>query len=76
MERLEDRQLLSQGVNLLTNGDFSAGNTGFTSQYTYSPGNLLHEGTYTVDNNPHNDSIYGASFGDHTTGKGLMLIAN
>jgi MBG domain (YGX type) len=76
MERLEDRQLLSQVGNLLTNGDFSAGNTGFTSQYIYSPGSLLTEGTYTVDKNPFNDNKYGDSFGDHTTGKGLMLIAN
>ncbi len=76
LERLEGRRLLSQVGNLLTNGDFGAGNAGFTSQYTYSPGNLLNEGTYTVDSNPSNDNMYGASFGDHTTGKGLMLIAN
>jgi len=27
--------------NLLVNGNFSLGNTGFTSQYTYSHGNLV-----------------------------------
>ncbi len=61
--------------NLLVNGDFSLGNTGFTSQYVYST-NLEPEGNYVVGDNPHNFHPGGASFGDHTTGTGLMLIAN
>src|SRR6266704_2435027 len=36
--------LLAQ--NLLINGDFEAGNTGFTSGYTYSPGAIEPQGTY------------------------------
>jgi hypothetical protein len=62
--------------NLLVNGAFSAGNSGFTSAFQYSPGNLLPTGTYDVAANPEFDNIYGASFGDHTTGSGLMLAVN
>jgi hypothetical protein len=42
--------------NLITNGDFSAGNAGFTSAYTYeTPASnvLVPEGTYTVTGDPH-----------------------
>jgi len=67
-------RLLAQ--NLLVNGDFEAGNTGFTSDYTYSPGNIASEGTYDVVRNPHDSHPGGASFGDHTSGTGLMLAAN
>jgi hypothetical protein len=64
----------------IVNGDFEAGHTGFSSDYTYvSPGltnGLWPEGTYTVDTNPVNNHSLWASFGDHTTGTGQMLIAN
>lgn len=45
-------------TNLIVNGDFSAGNTGFTSDYTYVADNiavnneLVPEGRYGVHNNP------------------------
>src|SRR5262249_9477766 len=64
------------GQNLLLNGDFEAGNTGFTSDYTYSPGDISPEGTYNIVRNPHDSHPGGASFGDHTSGTGLMLAAN
>ncbi len=38
--------------NLVPNGNFEAGNTGFTSDYTYSPGNGFPQSTYTVTTNP------------------------
>lgn len=47
-------------ANLVVNGDFSAGNTGFTSAYTYVvddpavQNEMWPEGTYTVINNPRN----------------------
>jgi hypothetical protein len=72
LEVLEDRAVPS---NLLVNGDFSLGNTGFTSQYTYST-DLGPEGNYVVGADPQTYNSGGASFGDHTTGTGLMLIAN
>jgi hypothetical protein len=41
--------------NLIVNGDFSAGNTGFTSDYTYvapTANAMYPEGLYTIWNNP------------------------
>jgi hypothetical protein len=69
-EHLEARRLLS--ANLLVNPSFTLGNTGFTSAYGY--GNKPAE--YVVGKDP---SLYykgTISFGDHTTGTGLMLLAN
>jgi len=76
-------------ANLITNGDFEAGNTGFTSDYLYfakpatpatkyttPKSSLYDEGTYGVGTNP---SLYHgswASFGDHTSGTGNMMIVN
>jgi hypothetical protein len=66
--------------NLLTNGDFEQGNTGFTSDYTYIPGNgTLHTeiGEYSVINNPATAFTNGyLSYGDHTTGSGLMFFGD
>lgn len=67
------------GGNLLINGDFEAGNTGFGTDYTYATVNTPGDGgagQYTVGTNPQLFNSTEASFGDHTTGKGLMLIAN
>ncbi|RZA00582.1 MAG: hypothetical protein EOP47_13560 [Sphingobacteriaceae bacterium] len=75
------------GANVVTNGNFSSGNTGFTSQYTYryvgqnglgNPccGVLSAEGTYAVDSNPRNVHTNFSSFTDHTNGSGNMLIVN
>lgn len=64
-------------ANLVTNGDFSAGNTGFSSDYTY--GNVSPANTYVIGTNPSTaPGAYGdwGNFGDHTTGTGNMLIAN
>ncbi len=62
--------------NLIVNGDFSAGNTGFTSQYLYSPGNLSSDTSYDIGTDPQTDNPSGLSFGDHTTGSGLMMLVN
>ena len=66
---------LSLGANLITNGDFNLGNTGFTSQYFYTSNNTT-EGEYYVGNNP--SSWYFAHYGcgDHTTGSGNMMLVN
>lgn len=61
--------------NLITNGNFSSGNSGFTSNYTYQT-NLVPETTYYVGTNPRNHHASWASFGDHTTGNGQMMIVN
>jgi hypothetical protein len=77
-------------ANLVVNGDFESGVTGFTSGYanvTGVPNGLAilqpggdppgsGEGQYAVDTNP---KFYHSAFttaGDHTTGKGKMMIVN
>lgn len=40
------------GNNLIVNGDFSLGNTGFSSAYTHSPGTLFPEGVYAITTDP------------------------
>ena len=68
-------------ANMISNGDFSAGNTDFTSMYKYeAPAAcaICPEGNYTVATRA--SSVYGngpcGSFGDHTTGSGNFLLAN
>jgi len=63
-------------AELVTNGTFEAGNTGFYSDYTYMVGNFWGEGTYGVDNNPHDGHALFSSYGDHTSGEGLMMVVN
>jgi hypothetical protein len=61
--------------NLVVNGDFSLGNTGFSSAYNNSM-NLVSEGTYAIGANPASFHYSTYTFGDHTTGAGLMMIVN
>ena len=62
--------------NLLQNGNFSQGNTGFVTGYTNST-DLGPEGNFTIGDNPaHYHAAGVASFGDHTTGSGQMFIGN
>jgi hypothetical protein len=65
----------ASGQNLLVNGDFEAGNTGFSSEYKFA---RLDTGllTYDIVKNPSQSHFLGASFGDHTSGAGLMFTAN
>jgi len=61
--------------NLVPNGDFSAGNVQFSSDYAYADLNTV-EGEYTVGNNPKAFNGNLLMIGDHTTGDGLMFIGN
>ena len=63
-------------LNLLSNGDFSQGNIGFATNYTYSATDCGPAGFITVGRDPFACNGAAPSFGDHTTGSGLMLIAN
>jgi hypothetical protein len=65
-----------RSANLLVNGDFEQGNSGFTSDFIYSPGDLKTSGTYDVLVDPQVANPFEATFGDHTTGHGLMLALN
>jgi gliding motility-associated-like protein len=62
--------------NLVVNGDFEQGNTGFTSDYGYSPGNLVPEAIYDVLDNPQDDHPSFAPCDDHTSGAGSMMVVN
>jgi hypothetical protein len=62
--------------NLVTNGDFSLGATGFTSGYTNSPGNCQPPAVYDVTTSPHNCHPSFTDFGDHTSGSGNMMVVN
>ena len=69
------------GTNLVVNGDFSNGNTGFTSNYTNGTvmgpwGLLSNPGQYAVTTNPNAVHVNFNTFGDHTTGAGNMLVCN
>jgi hypothetical protein len=73
---------VGSAVNLIPNGDFSLGNSQFSSDYAFtaftSCGNTA-ENQYTVGTDPAvwncNPTLV-VSVGDHTTGTGNMLIAN
>ena len=59
-------------ANLLTNGDFEAGNTGFSTDY--APDVLLSlAATFTVASSIPNG--WAPGFVDHTTGAGLMAVS-
>ena len=68
------------GSNIITNGDFEAGNSDFSTDYIYGTGGpfgtLSNEGQYAISTSP---SLVHTNFmpcGDHTSGTGNMLIAN
>jgi gliding motility-associated-like protein len=67
-------------TNLVVNGDFSSGNTGFSSSYVPGTGGsyglCTNPATYGVDVSPSSLHSLWASFGDHTTGSGKMLVVN
>lgn len=62
-------------VNLITNGNFELGRKWFSTQYAFSQ-DVQKEGTYVVGTDPKAHHPGAHSFGDHTTGRGQMLIVN
>lgn len=69
--------LISTGAaaNLITNSDFESGNTGFSSDYTNGL-YIFEEQTYAITTNPSNNHSGATSYGDHTSGSGLMMAVN
>ncbi len=67
-----------KGTNLIVNGNFSAGNSGFSSQYTYNAASGINPGVYTVSNNPVAWHPQMPACTDHTgaAGNGNMMIVN
>ena len=71
------------GNSVIVNGDFSLGNSGFSTEYLYGPntsggpwGDLSDEGTYSVVTNPNISHSNFANCSDHTTGFGNMMVVN
>jgi len=64
--------------NLLVNGDFSAGNTGFTSDYQFLTVTIPvgQQKTYGVVSNPNGWFPGFAACPDHTSGTGNMMVAD
>jgi hypothetical protein len=66
-------------ADLVVNGSFEQGNSGFTTNYIYSPGDVVPTRTFALVTDPAaafpNPSA-ASSFGDHTTGSGLMMVVN
>ncbi|MFT6746439.1 MAG: gliding motility-associated-like protein [Glaciecola sp.] len=69
---------VNRGDNLITNGDFENGNSGFTSEYVEdcfaSP--YMQQGGYCVNTNPKLQNRYWTACGDHTSGTGNMFITD
>lgn len=62
-------------VELIPNGNFEAGNTGFYSDYTYSSSGGINSGQYSIVTNPANQNGgWAANMTDHTSGSGNMMI--
>ncbi len=70
--------LVVNAQNILTNGDFTAGNTGFTTDYRYysSSYNLQNAGVYIVSENAHTYHNDFFNLTDHTSGTGKYFAAN
>ncbi len=66
--------------NLVANGDFSSGNTGFTSAYVYGTGGswglLSNPGQFAVSTNANLTHNNFPSCTDHTSGAGNFMIMN
>jgi len=67
---------LTAGGNLIINGDFEQGDTGFTSDHTSStlPSNGMAQGAYGIGQLP--PSLWAGQCTDHTTGTGNQMIFN
>lgn len=70
-----DASCITSGIELVTNGDFSAGSMGFTSTYTACVPNCS-EGSYAVGTDPTAVHAAWCGCGDHTTGTGNFMIVN
>lgn len=62
--------------NLIVNSDFESGNSGFLSEYEYSPAENSSEAQYTVRTDPYPWNEFFISHSDHTSGAGNMFVGN
>jgi hypothetical protein len=68
-------KLVYPNANLIQNGDFEAGNTGFTTAYNYGTASPPF-GYYSIGTNPSLWCGCSISHGDHTTGYGKMMMVD
>ena len=66
-------QVLPEG-NLVTNGNFDLGNTGFSSDYKFTPNGTVKQGFYSIFNDPtqFNTAFYGCK--DHTDNDAALMM--
>ena len=66
----------SSTTNLVFNGDFSIGNTGFITEYNQiaDPNPFGVQSSYDIVTNPNSWFTAFASFGDHTSGTGNLMV--
>ena len=66
----------SSTTNLVFNGNFSLGNTGFTTEYNQiaDPNPFGVQSSYDIVTNPNAWFTAFASFGDHTSGTGNLMV--
>jgi hypothetical protein len=60
----------------IINGNFEQGPKAFRTAYRHSPGNVRDDLTFCLARSPRDGHGDAAAFGDHTTGKGLMMVVN
>lgn len=60
---------------LIVNGDFEAGNIGFSTDYRFRS-TILDFEEYTITRDPSLAHIFATSYGDHTSGAGFMMAVN
>ena len=63
-------------TELIENGSFAMGNTGFTSDYRYVPGGTFEQGTYAILENPQDFNIGFIPCQDHSTTDDLMMVVD
>lgn len=73
IEQLEDRSVPS---NLIANGDFDHGDSGFTTAYRQASGSAINLQEYLLVTDPGPYNYLGVHYGDHTTGTGRMMAVN
>jgi hypothetical protein len=61
---------------LVRNGNFEQGNKEFLSKYKYVQDTILDGFSYNILKNPRDVHAAAPSFGDHTNGKGYMMVVN
>ena len=73
-----DNVCTSNGVELVNNGNFSSGNTGFSSGYVYTPPPNGGEAEYWVATGSQTSTWNAGMFsnGDHTSGTGNYMLVN